>query len=372
MKITKMESFFVKPRWHFLKISTDEGIVGWGEPIVEGRARTVAMAVKELEPVLIGQNPLEIERIWTEIYRGTFYRGGPVLVSALSGIDQALWDIKGKFFGVPVYQLLGGPMRSRVRTYAHMRGSNLDEVIENAKNSVEEGFTVFKTGPADGPVRPLDTVEFIDKAVEKVARLRAALPKNVDLALDFHGRFTPAMSIRLIRELEQFKLMFIEEPVQCENVDALVTVARSTCIPIATGERLFTRWGFREVLEKQAAVVLQPDICHAGGITEVRKIAAMAEVYYAQVAPHNPLGPISLAAGLQVAGSIPNFLCQEQVSLGEGYIKEPFKIRDGHIDLPTKPGLGIEVDEEYIKEMAYPGDWDSPRLYNDDGSFTEW
>jgi len=372
MKITKMESFFVKPRWHFLKISTDEGIVGWGEPIVEGRARTVAMAVKELEPVLIGQNPLEIERIWTEIYRGTFYRGGPVLVSALSGIDQALWDIKGKFFGVPVYQLLGGPMRSRVRTYAHMRGSNLDEVIQNAKNSVEEGFTVFKTGPADGPVRPLDTVEFIDKAVEKVARLRAALPKNVDLALDFHGRFTPAMSIRLIRELEQFKLMFIEEPVQCENVDALVTVARSTCIPIATGERLFTRWGFREVLEKQAAVVLQPDICHAGGITEVRKIAAMAEVYYAQVAPHNPLGPISLAAGLQVAGSIPNFLCQEQVSLGEGYIKEPFKIRDGHIDLPTKPGLGIEVDEEYIKEMAYPGDWDSPRLYNDDGSFTEW
>ena len=372
MKIVKMESFFVKPRWHFLKITTDEGIVGWGEPIVEGRARTVAMAVKELEPVLIGQNPLEIERLWTEIYRGTFYRGGPVLVSALSGIDQALWDIKGKYHGVPVYELLGGPTRKKVRTYAHMKGSSLDEIIENAKKSVEEGFTVFKTGPSDGPVKPLDTVEFMDNAVEKIGRIRDALPKHVDLALDFHGRFTPAMSIRLLRELEQFKLMFVEEPVQCENVDALVTVARSTCIPIATGERLFTRWGFREVLEKQAAVILQPDICHAGGITEVRKIAAMAEVYYAQIAPHNPLGPISLAAGLQVAASVPNFLCQEQVSLGEGYIKEPFKIRDGHIDLPGKPGLGIEVDENYIKEMAYPGDWDSPRLYNDDGSFTEW
>jgi len=372
MKITKMESFFVKPRWHFLKISTDEGICGWGEPIVEGRARTVAMAVEELAPVLIGQNPLEIERLWTEIYRGTFYRGGPVLVSALSGIDQALWDIKGKFFGVPVYELLGGPTRKRVRTYAHLRGRTLDEMVENAKKSVEAGFDIFKTGPADGPVRPLDTIEFMDKAVEKVGTLRDALPKHVDLALDFHGRFTPAMSIRLIRELEQFKLTFVEEPVQCENVDALVTVARSTVIPIATGERIFTRWGFREILEKQAAFVLQPDICHAGGITEVRKIAAMAEVYYAQIAPHNPLGPISLAAGLQVAASIPNFLCQEQVNLGEGYIKEPFVIDKGHISLPTKPGLGIEVDEEYIKAMAYPGDWDSPRIYNDDGSFTEW
>ncbi|MDR2649745.1 MAG: galactonate dehydratase [Clostridiales bacterium] len=372
MKIIKMESFFVKPRWHFLKVSTDEGICGWGEPIVEGRARTVAMAVKELEPVLIGQDPLENERIWTETYRGTFYRGGPILVSALSGIDQALWDIKGKYYGAPVYKLLGGPTRIRVRTYAHMHGRDLDEIIENAQKSVAEGFTLFKTGPIDEPIRPLDTPELLEKSVERVGRLREALPANVDLALDFHGRFTPAMSIRLIRELEQFRLMFVEEPVQCENVDALVTVARSTCIPIATGERLFTRWGFREVLEKQAAAVLQPDICHAGGITEVRKIAAMAEVYYAQIAPHNPLGPISLAAGLQVAGSIPNFLCQEQVSLGEGYIKKPFKIKDGHLDLPNAPGLGIEVDEDYVKKMAYPGDWDSPRYYNDDGSFTEW
>ncbi|GHU70828.1 galactonate dehydratase [Clostridia bacterium] len=372
MKIAKLESFQVKPRWHFLKITTDDGLIGWGEPIVEGRSRTVAMAVKELEPVLIGQNPLETERLWTEIYRGTFYRGGPVLVSALSGIDQALWDIKGKYFGVPVYTLLGGPTRSRVRTYAHVGGKTLDELVENAKNAVEKGFTLFKTGPSDGPVRPLDTSAYIDSVVEKIGRMRDALPKHVDLAVDFHGRFTPAMSIRLLRELEPFRLMFVEEPVQCENVDALVTVARSTCIPIATGERLFTRWGFREVLEKQAAAVVQPDLCHAGGITEVVKIAAMAELYYAQVAPHNPLGPISLAAGLQVAGSIPNFLCQEQASLGEGYLKNPFKIENSHLSLPTAPGLGIEVDEDYVRSMAYEGDWDSPRWYNDDGAFTEW
>jgi galactonate dehydratase len=372
VKIVKFESFFVKPRWHFLKITTDEGLTGWGEPIIEGRARTVAMAVKELEPVLLGRTPLEIEAIWTEVYRGTFYRGGPILVSALSGIDQALWDIKGKYHGQPVYRLLGGPTRKRVRTYAHMYGQTMDDIVVNAKKSVGEGFTLFKTVPVDGPIRPLDTAELIDKVVERVGRLRDALPGHVDLALDFHGRFIPAMSIRLLRELEQFKLMFVEEPVQCENVDALVTVARSTSIPIATGERLFTRWGFREILEKQAAAVLQPDPCHAGGITEVRKIAAMAEVYYAQIAPHNPLGPISLAAGLQIAGSIPNFLCQEQVSLGEGYLKEPFSVKDGHLDLPEKPGLGIDVDEDYLKEMAYPGDWDSPRYYNDDGSFTEW
>jgi galactonate dehydratase len=372
MKITKMESFFVKPRWHFLKISTDEGICGWGEPIVEGRARTVATAVKELEPVLLGQNPLENERIWTEVYRGTFYRGGPVLVSALSGIDQALWDIKGKYFGCPVYTLLGGPTRTRVRVYAHMGGATLDALVENALKSVEQGFTAFKTSPSEGPVRPLDTVQFMDAVIEKTARIRGALPKHVDFALDFHGKYTPAMSIRLLHELEPFRLLFVEEPVQCENVDTLVTVARSTSIPIATGERLYTRWGFREVLEKQAAAILQPDVCHAGGITEVRKIAAMAEVYYAQIAPHNPLGPVSLAAGLQVAASIPNFLCQEQVHLGEGYLKEPFRVRDGHIDLPAKPGLGIEVDEEYLRLAANDGGWDTPRLYNDDGAFTEW
>jgi galactonate dehydratase len=234
------------------------------------------------------------------------------------------------------------------------------------------GFTALKTG-FDGPVRIIDTMEYIDGCVEKIDALRKEIPKSVDIAIDLHGRFSPAMSIKIAKELEPYGILFIEEPCLPENVDAMVTIARSTTIPIATGERLFTRWGFREVLEKQAAAVVQPDLCHCGGILEAKKIAAMAETYYAAVAPHNPLGPVSLAAGLQLDACIPNFLCQEQVSMGEGYIKEPFVIKNGYIELPTKPGLGIELDEEALQDKIDDGSWDTPRWFHkDDGSFGEW
>lgn len=372
MKITKLESIFVKPRWHFLRVHTDEGIVGLGEPIVEGRARTVSMAIKEMEPYLIGQDPRQIEKHWQILYRGTFYRGGAVLTSALSGVEQALWDITGQWLGVPVYQLLGGAVRDRIRVYGHIGGSTIDENAASAKAMAARGFTALKTG-FEGPVRHIDTLEFVDNCIEKIAAIRAAIPKSCDLAVDMHGRFNPAMSIRMAKALEPYNLLFMEEPVLPENVDALATVARATSIPIATGERLFTRWGYREVLEKQAAAVLQPDICHCGGILEAKKIAAMAEAYYVAVAPHNPLGPISLAAGLQVDACTPNFLCQEQVHLGEGYIKEPFVIKDGFIELPKKPGLGIELDMDALADKMDDGDWDTPHWFHkDDGSFGEW
>ncbi len=372
MKITKLESIFVAPRWHFLKMYTDEGIIGYGEPIVEGRARTVAMAIQEMEPYLIGQDPRQIEKHWQMLYRGTFYRGGPVLTSAISGVEQAMWDITGKWMGVPVYQLLGGAVRDRIRVYGHIGGSNIAENAASAKKMADAGYTALKTG-FEGPVRHIDTMAFVDSCVEKIAAIRGAIPRNVDIAVDMHGRFSPAMSIRIAKELEQFGILFMEEPCLPENVDALAMIARSTSIPIATGERLFTRWGYREVLEKQAAAVLQPDICHCGGILEAKKIAAMAEAYYVAIAPHNPLGPISLAAGLQVDACTPNFLCQEQVNLGEGYIKEPFVIKNGYIDLPTKPGLGIELDEEALKDKINDGNWDTPHWFHkDDGSFAEW
>ncbi len=371
MKITKLETFHVKPRWHFVKISTDEGFYGWGEPIVEGRARTVETAVRELEPILIGANPLHTEALWTKMYRGTFYRGGPVLTSAISGIDQALWDIRGKYYNAPVYELLGGPTREKVRVYAHCGGSTVEEFVANAKKKIEEGFDVFKLG-IDGPIEPIPDNEFIENVSNRIGAIRDSLPKRIQLAVDFHGKISPPGALKLVKELEQYNLMFIEEPVQCENVDVMATIARSTHTPIATGERLFTRWGFREVLEKQAAMILQPDICHCGGITEARKIAAMAETYYAYIAPHNPLGPISLAAGIHVDASIPNFLCQEQVHLGEGYLKTPFSVEEGHITIPKEPGLGVEVNEDYLRENAYPGDWDTPRWFLKDGSFTEW
>jgi galactonate dehydratase len=371
MKITKLETFYVKPRWLFLKVHTDEGVVGWGEPVVEGRSQTVAAAVGEIGRYLIGQDPRRIEHHWQAIYRGQFYRGGPVLVSALSGIEQALWDIVGKWLGQPVYQLLGGATRDRIRMYGWLHGDTYGDYIESAKVGVQSGFTAFKVG-ITGAMQMVDTPAVVDANVERFAVIREAVGPEVDVGIDFHGRVSPAMAVRLAKALEPYQPMFIEEPVLPENVDAMVTVARSTTIPIATGERLFSKWGFREVLEKQAAVIMQPDLSHAGGILECKKIAAMAECYYAAVAPHCPLGPIALAACLQLDACIPNFLVQEHVTLGEGYLKEPFQIVAGHIPLPTKPGLGIEVDEEALVDKLYDGSWETPRFWHMDGSVADW
>lgn len=367
LKITKLETFLVKPRWLFLKIHTNAGIVGLGEPITEGRALTCAQAVKEIEPYLVGKDPRPVAKHWQAIYRHAFYRGGPILTSALSGIDQALWDIKGKALGVPVYELFGGPTRDRVRVYAHASKP------EQMKSLKAKGFTAFKTGVAKKrPARYIETPAEIEYAAETFAELRRAMGKDVDIAIDFHGAISPATAKLLIRAYEPYQPMFIEEPCQAQNVDTMADIARGTFLPIATGERLFTKWGFREVLEKKSATVLQPDMCHAGGITEVRLIAGMAEAYYADVAPHNPLGPISLAAGVQLSASIPNFLCQEQVSLGEGYLKQPFQVHNGFLDLPKGPGLGIELDENALADKI-GHDWRNPESYDaEDNSVVDW
>ncbi len=367
LKITKLEPFLVKPRWLFLKVHTDAGIIGLGEPILEGRAKTCATAVKEIEPYLIGKDPRRVVHHWQAIYRHAFYRGGPILTSALSGIDQALWDIKGKALGVPVYELLGGPTRNKIKVYG--RASKPEDI----QKGVKEGFRVFKTGVAKKrPARIVETKGFIDYAAQRFAALREAAGDEIDIAIDFHGAISPQTAKLLIKALEPYQPFFIEEPVQCQNVDVMAEVARGTYLPIATGERIFTKWGFREILEKQAASILQPDLCHAGGITEVRLIAGMAEAYYAAIAPHNPLGPISLAAGLQIAASIPNFLCQEQVSLGHGYLKKPFELIDGYIPLPTGSGLGIELDEDAMADKI-GHDWQNPETYNpEDKSVVDW
>ncbi len=368
MKITRLETFLVKPRWLFLKVHTDAGIVGLGEPITEGRAKTCAEAVAEIEPYLVGQDPRHIVHHWQAIYRHAFYRGGPILTSALSGVEQALWDIKGKALGVPVYELLGGPTRDRIRVYAHVGNSP-----ETLRRRRDEGFTAFKTGVRNSTSSGIvASPHFIEEAAQSFAALREAGGPDVQIAIDFHGAISPQNAPRLIEAIEPYSPMFVEEPVQCQNVEAMAAIARSTSVPIATGERIFTKWGFREILEKGAAKILQPDLCHAGGILECRLIAGMAEAYYAAVAPHNPLGPISLAAGLQLAASIPNFLCQEQVTLGEGYLKQPFEVKEGHIALPTGPGLGIELDEDKLADKI-GHDWRNPESYfPDDGSVVDW
>jgi galactonate dehydratase len=367
LKITRLETVLVKPRWLFLKVHTNAGIVGLGEPITEGRALTCAEAVKEIEPYLIGKDPRPVAHHWQAIYRHAFYRGGPILTSALSGIDQALWDIKGKALGVPVYELLGGPTRNRVRVYSHAG------TPEKMKSDMALGFTAFKTGPEKHrPSRYIETPAEVQYAVEKFAELRRTVGNNVDIAIDFHGAISPATAKLLIKGLEPYQPFFVEEPCQAQNHEVMAEIARGTFLPIATGERVFTKWGFLEVLEKRAATVLQPDLCHAGGITECRLIAGMAEAYYASIAPHNPLGPISLAAGVQLSASIPNFLCQEQVSLGQGYIKQPFKVREGYLDLPAGPGLGIELDENAMADKI-SHDWRNPESYDaDDGSVVDW
>jgi galactonate dehydratase len=367
LKITRLETFLVKPRWLFLKVHTNAGITGLGEPVTEGRALTCQTAVKEIEPYLVGKDPRQVVHHWQAIYRHAFYRGGPILTSALSGIDMALWDIKGKALGVPVYELLGGPTRQRVRVYAHAR------TPDAMREAMKRGFTAFKTGPAKRrPSRYVETPAEVDYAVEQFAELRKTVGKSVDIGVDFHGAISPALAKVLIKGLEPYNPMFIEEPCQAQNHDIMAEIARGTHLPIATGERVFTKWGFREVLEKKAATILQPDLCHAGGITEVRLIAGMAEAYYASIAPHNPLGPISLAAGVQVAASIPNFLIQEQVSLGEGYLKRPFAVRDGYLDLPTAPGLGILLDDNAMADKL-GHDWRNPETYDsEDGSVVDW
>ena len=367
LKITRLETFLVKPRWIFLKVHTDAGITGLGEPLLEGRARTVATAIEEIAPYLVGKDPRRVVHHWQAIYRHTFYKGGPILTSALSGIDQALWDIKGKALGVPVYELLGGPTRDRIRVYAHARSP------ESIKSALEQGFTTFKTGvPRERPARVVESKAWLDYAVEKFAELREIIGPENDIGIDFHGAIPPQTARMLIKALEPYHPLFIEEPAPPENVDIMAEMARLTHLPIATGERIFTKWGFREILEKGAASILQPDLCHAGGITEVRLIAGMAEAHYAALAPHNPMGPISLASGLQIAASIPNFLCQEQVSLGDGYIKEPFIVEDGYIPLPTAPGLGVELDEEALADKI-DHDWRNPETYDAfDGSVVDW
>lgn len=384
MKITDLKMIHLRPRWMFLKIETDEGITGWGEPVVEGRARTVETAVNEFRPILIGADPMKIEHLWQMMYRGTFYRGGPILCSAISGIEMALWDIKGKYYNMPVYQMLGGSCRDRVRVYGHLKPTAIagdypiPDMLKITDQRLKDGFTVMKYSIIP-PIKPIDNMEMVDKVVERFAAIRERVGKKVDIAIDFHGRVSPAMSVRLLKALESYYPLFVEEPVLPENVDEMVRVSRSTEIPIAAGERLFTKWGFRELIEKQAVSVVQPDLCHCGGIFEARKIAAMAETYYMQIAPHNPLGPISLAACLQLDASVPNLLAQEHPGmpghedLGAGILKKPFKIEsDGCIRIPDGPGLGIEVDEDALKDLQFDGTWDTPHLFHEDGSVADW
>ncbi len=383
MRIAQLELFAVPPRWLFLKIVTDDGLCGWGEPIVEGRADTVRACVQEMADLLLGLDPHRIEDIWQMLYRGGFYRGGPVLTSALSGVDQALWDIKGRALGVPVWQLLGGACRDRIRVYRGIGGDRPADVAAAALQAVrEQGFTALKMN-ATNELGYVDSPARVREAAARLAAVRDAVGDEVGVAVDFHGRVHRAMAVLLARAFEPFLPMFIEEPVLAENNEALAAVAAHSAVPLATGERMFTRWGFKQLLQDGHVAVIQPDLSHAGGISECRKIAAMAEAYDVAVAPHCPLGPLALAASLQLDACTPNFLIQEQ-SLGLhynrgteflAYLRDPsaFGYRDGHVAVPQGPGLGVDVDEDAVRRAAAVGHrWRNPVWRLGDGSVAEW
>jgi galactonate dehydratase len=382
MKITRLTTYLVPPRWLFLRIETDAGIVGWGEPIVEGRAHTVAAAVDELSDYLIGKDPRHIEDLWNVMYRGGFYRGGPVLMSAIAGIDQALWDIKGKDLNQPVHQLLGGPVRDRIRVYSWIGGDRPADTARAAKEAVARGFTAVKMNATE-ELQYVDTYDKVELLLENVQAIRDAVGPHVGIGLDFHGRVHKPMAKVLMRELAPFKLMFIEEPVLSDHLEALPELAAISPAPIALGERLYTRYDFKRVLQMGGVDIIQPDPSHAGGITETRKIAAMAEAYDVALALHCPLGPIALAANLQLDAVCHNAFIQEQ-SLGIhynagndllDYVKDRsvFAYKDGFVAIPNGPGLGIEVNEAYVAERAAVGHrWRNPIWRHADGSVAEW
>jgi galactonate dehydratase len=382
MKITRLTTFLVPPRWLFVRIDTDEGISGWGEPVVEGRAHTVAAAVEELSDYLIGKDPRHIEDHWSVLYRGGFYRGGPVLMSAIAGIDQALWDIKGKHLGVPVHTLLGGPVRERIRVYSWIGGDRPADTAKSAKDAVARGFTAVKMNATE-EMHFVDTHAKVERVLENVQAVRDAVGPDIGLGLDFHGRVHKPMAKVLMRELVPFKLMFIEEPVLSDHLEAIPELAAISPAPIALGERLYSRYDFKRVFATGGVDIIQPDPSHAGGITETHKIATMAEAYDVALALHCPLGPIALAANLQLDAICHNAFIQEQ-SLGIHYNagndlldyitdRSVFAYENGYVSIPGGPGLGVVVNEDYVAERAAVGHrWRNPIWRHGDGSVAEW
>ena len=360
IKITRIDTFILKNSWVFVKISTDAGITGWGE-MLKDDAKACAAGAMEVAGYLVGKDPRPVGHHWHAIHRGAFYRGGPIKTSILSGIDQALWDISGKCYGVPVYKLLGGPTRERVRVYGQV--------------SSETGVNATKINPSAWrqACKYVEGPKFVSEVAERFKALRDNYGPEVDIGVDFSGIVQPPTALLIMKALEPYHPWFYEEIAQALNVDVMAELSRQTHIPIATGERIFTKWGFREILEKRAAVILQPDVCYAGGITELKIIAGMAEAYHTPIAPHNPQGPCSHAASLQIAGCIPNFLAQERGDNEyEDLLARPLPpVVQGHRPLPTGPGLGITIEEDKLMDQVGEPRPYRPRFDPDDGSVVD-
>ncbi len=382
MKITALKTFVVAPRWLFLKVETDEGVSGWGEPVLEGHAETLATKIDELRDLVIGLDPRRIEDIWQMLYRSGCYRGGPVLMSAIAGLDTALWDIKGRALGVPVHELLGGPVRDRVRSYCWIGGDRPAGLIAGALALRDKGFDAVKFNICE-ELQIVDTYAKVDGIIKRLFELREAVGATMDLALDFHGRVHLPMARVLLKELEPLRPLFVEDAVVSAMVESMADLSRATSIPLAIGERLHSRYDFKQVFELRAAQVINPDPAHVGGISETIRIGHWAEAYDIALAPHCPLGPIALAACLQIDAVCHNAFIQEQ-SLGIHYNQggdladytlpdHGFTLANGYLEIPKGPGLGIEIDEARVIAAAKIGHrWRPPVWRHNDGSIAEW
>ncbi|TFY74466.1 hypothetical protein EWM64_g9547 [Hericium alpestre] len=380
--ISLIEIFRLPPRWLFVRVETNDGIVGWGEATLEGHTEAVEGAFDDLRERFVGWDADGIEDIWQHAYRARFYRGGPVLMSALSGLDIALWDIKGKKLGVPVWQLLGGKVRDRVKVYGWIGGDKPSDVYNGAQNRKEQGFTAVKMNGTES-IGWLDSPSLLADTVERVKTVRSL---GLDVGVDFHGRLHKGMAKQLAKLLEPHQPMFIEEPLLPTQPEEIADLAQTVSIPIALGERLFTRADFRPYLERRAIDIAQPDVAHCGGISELNRIASLTELYDVALAPHCPLGPIALAACIQVGLHAPNFVIQEmswQMHYNEGadlftYLTDPsvFAIEDGHVEALQRPGLGIEINETLVRAMSAKymkeNPWRNIAWRGPDGSLREW
>jgi len=378
--IAKIETFVVPPRWLFVRVESEDGAFGWGEASLEGWAEAVEGVFEAYRDRFIGADAFAIEDIWQVGYRGGFYRGGAVFMSALSGLEQALWDLKGRVVGLPAWQMLGGKVRDRVRSYAWIGGDRPSEIAEAAEVRRNQGFTAVKMN-ATAELDWIGTPRAFDEVVKRV---EAAQGLGLDVGLDFHGRVHRPLAKQLAKALEPLGLLFIEEPLLSENLEGLAQIASLVATPIALGERLYGRWEFKPMFEAGAVDIIQPDLSHAGGILEVRKIAAMAEAYDVALAPHCPLGPLALGACLQIAACTPNHAIQE-ISLGIHYNtgghdllnfvvnKEALTTVNGYLPVPEGPGLGIDIDEPAVREADKDRHrWRNPIFRTKDGSFAEW
>jgi galactonate dehydratase len=366
----------------FVKLETNEGLVGWGEATLEGKAGAVIECVKDFREFLIGADPIQVEHIWQSMYVHSFYRAGPVMGSAISGIDQALWDLRGKMLGMPVYKLLGGPMDERgARGYYHARARTMDDLKRLRESADELGITAFKSG-IPGQYEWIETHDKITAAVKRMEMLREGLGPDIDIGIDFHAKTSPSVASILVKEVEPLNLMFIEEPCPPENIKAMARIARRSTTPIATGERLVAHYGCQQLIEMGVVDILQTDINHVGGITALWKVGAMAQLSSVKMAPHACEGPIGGLATVHVDSAMPNFLVQEICSgiqptnkekIWEEWLGFPaMRMVDGRFPLPQKPGLGFELSEEALQKYPFAGTKPMARVFHADGSVAAW